>query len=54
VNPPFLKTVMNNDVSSSIAKIENTQIDSVNVRIYKPVGLKKDDKLPVIIYFHGG
>ena len=39
---------------TDLLKIEEKIIDGIKVRIYLPKSAKKDDKLPVMVYYHGG
>ena len=34
--------------------MEDTKLSNIRVRIYKPKSIKKDDKLPIMVFYHGG
>jgi acetyl esterase/lipase len=36
------------------SKTENKLINDVKVRIYRPKSSKSGDKVPIMVYYHGG
>ena len=34
--------------------MEETKVSNIRVRIYKPKSIKRDDKLPIMLFYHGG
>lgn len=41
-------------LTNILSKIEETKLSNIRVRIYKPKSIEKNDKLPIMVYYHGG
>ena len=34
--------------------MEDTKVSGIRVRVYKPKSIKNEDKLPIMVFYHGG